>query len=367
DNEEESGPNAAIEIFATLLDESVETQGGTSLNAALCQYEYGNAWFRAAVRNRPFLDDANNDDDDDDGGEEDKKPAAITTTSSSSSPASQRRAKMEDNSKNDANDDSDGINDKNNHGGQCLSSADEKEVGSNNDADEDEEDEDGVSFALEMMETSLGILLSHYTNPNDGSSTKNDQNNKQPPEQKQWLLEQLPRILVCIGDLHSFREEFGAAVDAYCRALPYREEAWDNIKQSQKGDSNAEAFTLEGLQCQRRLVETNALVAEALLECPKGEDVVCYHDNDGEGSAVAAKKHGTGDNTVTVLVPAKERINYAQSYYENAREGLDEILYRMGKMAVAKVELGITVKEDVGFAASMVVGVGTALTLEKTA
>ena len=43
------GPEAAVGIFATLL-ELCEARDGTGPSTALCQYEYGNALFRAVVR-----------------------------------------------------------------------------------------------------------------------------------------------------------------------------------------------------------------------------------------------------------------------------------------------------------------------------
>jgi len=79
-----SPQDEAIEIFAALLGESRAAFGDASPDAALCQFEYGNALFRAAVRRRPLLpskeeeeeEEENNEgrrgDDDDD----DRKPAA---------------------------------------------------------------------------------------------------------------------------------------------------------------------------------------------------------------------------------------------------------------------------------------------------
>ena len=64
------------------------------------------------------------------------------------------------------------------------------------------------------------------------------------------------------------------------------------------------------------------------------------------------------------LVLAKERISFAQSYYEVAREGLEDILVRIGRMSAAKIDLG-NEKEDVGYLVMMVVGVGNSLTAEE--
>ena len=42
-------------------------------------------------------------------------------------------------------------------------------------------------------------------------------------------------------------------------------------------EETTESPTLDGLRCRRLLVEAYALVAEALLTCPNGEDVVAHH------------------------------------------------------------------------------------------
>ena len=97
-------------------------------------------------------------------------------------------------------------------------------------------------------------------------------------------------------------------------------------------------------------------------------DDVCYHNddsNEGEG----AKDHtetsaSAAGNTLsnepkkgTVLVKAKDRLDYAQSHYELAREGLEEILCRYGKMAAANIDVG-NEKEDIGYLVMSVVDVG---------
>ena len=215
-----------------------------------------------------------------------------------------------------------------------------------------EEEDDDLSLALEMMETSVGILLNyHYHDDDDDDDANNGNDTKQ-----KWILEQLPRILICIGDLHSHRGEYGRAVDAYCRALSYRDKAWNAVKQrasthvtnGDKKSSKEALLTLEALQCQRKMVEINALIVEALLACPSGEDVVCPDEDD--------------ESKLNVLVPSKERISYAQSYFQEARLGNDDVLLRIGTMK--KKRLGGDLKEekvDVAYMLQMVVGVGRAL------
>jgi hypothetical protein len=78
-----SPQDEAIEIFAALLGESRAAFGDASPDAALCQFEYGNALFRAAVRRRPLLpskeeeeEEENNEGRRGDGDDDDRKPAA---------------------------------------------------------------------------------------------------------------------------------------------------------------------------------------------------------------------------------------------------------------------------------------------------
>ena len=107
---------------------------------------------------------------------------------------------------------------------------------------------------------------------------------------------------------------------------------------------------MDFLRARRLLCEANVLVAEALLHCPIGEDVVLSE---------------TGD----VLVQAEEIMVYAQGYYDQARDELQETVYIMGRMAprtaagVAEEESKefATEKENACFCAQMLGGVGNML------
>ena len=359
DIKSEGNPAAAIDIFAALLEEC-RSKGDKSLNAALCQFEYGNALFRAAARRTPMDGDANAKQDE----ESDKKPAAKNDVMASAAmkrsagvtkPSPNKRAKTDDSS------------DVNN-----ISSAQDarsESAQSDGETSNNTEDDEDIELAYEMMDTSWRILLSHITNGKENSDGGDDQ-------QQKWALEQIPRVIRCIGDLYFFQQEYANAVDCYLRAMQYREEAWDKLKQQSNGngsDSTDGMLTLEHLQCQRYLVEICALVAESLLACPAGEDVVCYLDDDSENggdakddneSSAAASATGSNGNTLskesrkgTVLAKAKDRLDYAQSHYELAREGLEEILCRYGKMAAANIDVG-NEKEDIGYLVMSVVDVG---------
>ena len=368
-NIKEGGPSDAINIFAALLEEC-RSINETSLSSALCQFEYGNAIFRAVVRRKSDVSSGSNTDNkgsvvDTD----DKKPAAKMDNgqrevmaaaalkrsavdgdeSTTSSP--NKRAKM---------DTSDTSLDK-----KVVSSSDVASSNSNMAAAKSNEetniDEEDISLALDMMQEVWSILLSHATTDDSTKSDKTNTNEQQQKEQEQWVLEQIPRVIRCIGDVYFFQEHYALATDSYIRAMQYREENWDKLKQSTSSGDDGAMLTLQHLQCQRHLVEAYALVAEALLACPSGEDVVFYHSGEDEddikdeskSTAEAKKKQGG-----TVLCKGKDRMDFAQSHYESAREGLEEILVRYGKMAASSnIDVG-NEKEDVGYLVMTVVDVG---------
>ncbi len=361
DDNEDGGIEAAIDIFAALLEESRTTHGENSLNAALCQFEYGNALFRAAVRRTPL--DTNNGDD-----TSDSKPAAnlesqreiiaaaavkrsaTNYNDHDSIPTPTKRLKIES---------ADSLA----HGNTACS----KDDGPTTEAGDN--DEDDMALAFEMMDASWSILLSHATNesPNRDRQPILDDTSR---ENQRWAEEQIPRVLRCIGDLYFFREEFADAVDIYLRAMQYREVAWNRLKQfhSRNGArEDNESMTLEELQCHRLLVETYALIAEALLLCPNDEDVICHHNDEDENEAKSALKgevthreSAAHSSKGTVLVKARDRVEYAQSYYDMARVGLEEVICQYGKMAASNIDLG-NEKEDIGYLVMSVVGVGNSL------
>lgn len=149
-----------------------------------------------------------------------------------------------------------------------------------------------------------------------------------------WVNDQLPRVLLGIGDCLSALQRHADAADAYSRAHERRQKQLDDVILAKKD-------TIEHLQCQRRVCEATVLIAEELLACPEGHDVVTTE-------------------TQCVVVQANERIEYARGYYDKARDSLQDTVYLMGKLAAHKVDLG-TEKEDVCFLATMIMGVGETL------
>ena len=371
-----AGPADAINIFASLLELSRVSNGETSCNAALCQFEYGNALFRAVVRRKSMGSDKSDDDADGD-----KKPAANSQRDVMAAAAMKRsvddttsspnkRVKTEDNDSTENkttsaakvdgetqyDDEEEDIDLAMNVIGTNITGA--AKVDGETQYDDDEED---IDLAINVIDTSWKILLSHIGN----NDVENEEDNKQ---QKQWALDLIPRVICCMGDIYLYRKQFANAIDSYIRTKQYREEAWDRLKQSSGGNSTA-TMTMNHLQCQRYLVETLALVAETLLDCPAGEDVVCYLDDDdnnesSEGVAKAASAKGSDGDAETkrgrILVKAKDRMEFAQSYYEAGREGLEELLMRYGKMAAAKMDLGDE-KKDIRYLVLNLVGVGQTL------
>eukprot|EP00804_Cyclotella_cryptica_P031245 CCRYP_011066-RA/>CCRYP_011066-RA protein AED:0.02 eAED:0.02 QI:141/1/1/1/1/1/2/1040/369 len=331
-------PASAIDIFAALHENCCHTLGDDSLGAALCQYEYGNALFRSALRDAENGEDGVEGGDEHDG-DEDKKPAAKLSDAERQrevmAAAAEKRARGHDDVEKKSTD----FSNKRIKIENVSENTDRKENDAVKQDNVEDANGDDVSLALEMMESSFNILYSRVeaaktltTNSEGSIAITNEQN--------EWALDQIPRILICIGDVHSFRKQHGNAVDAYCRALPYREERWKNMKNLEE---NVSSFSIEQLQCHRRLLEVYTLVAEALLACPDGHDAVC--ENDGKPM---------------ILVKAAERMDFIHSYYELARKELEDLLYRMGKMIAAQVDIAAE-KSDICVLVEMVTGVGLEL------
>jgi hypothetical protein len=222
--------------------------------------------------------------------EEDRKPAAKPLSAS----AARKRSLDDDNAK------------------EPDPAVSNKKAKMDNNNDEDDNDKDDIDLALDMLSTSFSIFDWHSTDDDDNTKTEPDQ------EGTQYSLSQIPRVLSTIGDIHSYCGKYGDAVDAYCRALPYRENA---VEERQQAKGKGESLSVDDLKGQRLLVETYALVAEALLACKEGEDVVCVNDEENEEDDKKSGKNTEGK----VLVAAKDRIDFAESHYDMAREKLQDI------------------------------------------
>jgi len=199
-----------------------------------------------------------------------------------------------------------------------------------------------LGLALEMMENSFAIFDNHLNSKervmeSEGSSKKCDDRNY-----KTWATNQLPRTLVGIGDILSFSRKHADAADAYTRAIPYRKTAVENSEQQLiQANRNSLKISIEQLKFQRLLTEAHVLVAEELLMCPLGKDVITTE-------------------TKVLLVSKDELVDFARGYYDKARDELQNAVYMMGKIAAKGHDMG-TEKEDVCFLATMLMGIGNKL------
>lgn len=286
----ESGQAAsAVDVFATLLQEARRTYGDDHLDTAPAYYEYGNALFRAAQQQQQ---------------QQAKDEDPVLDARAVAAAAAEKRASASQ------------TQDTNEQQKHAANGNDEEASDSGGDND--------IDLALEMMETAWSIL----DQASASSSTS----------YQEWREEQVPRVLTGIGDVLSSESRHADAADAYLRALEHRQHQLTDIDVE---DCRDHAILLEHLRRRRRIVECNVLIAEELLECDPGADVVTTESK-------------------TVLVTASDRVEYARGYYDAAREQLQETVLLMGQLAAKSIDIDEE-KENVCFAATMVMGVGTTL------
>lgn len=221
----------AVDMFATLVEETIARYSETSLEAAVCYYEYGNALLRSIPAADDSQEEVANDAEKTGNGDqqqqqhehqqEESKPAAADGKKSDENDESRTNAKREDS---------------------------DTKVGLGR---------EDFLLALEMMENAYSIF--------------EEKANLQP--KNEWIQCQLPRVLQGLGDVLRELGRMSDAADAYSRALPYREEFVE--KYNKETD-----LTIEHLTNRRLLVEANILVAEALLGCEHGKHVVTSETND---------------------------------------------------------------------------------------
>jgi hypothetical protein len=143
-----------------------------------------------------------------------------------------------------------------------------------------------VEEALEYMAKACSILYDYVGNWTiDNSSVY-----------LTWAKDELPRHLSGIGNVQSFQMKHADAIESYLNALPYREEACDRCKDQ----------SITSLRYQRLLTETYILIAEELLVSKARQDLI--HSETGK-----------------VIVKGDEILSLTQTYYEQAREKLQDI------------------------------------------
>ena len=199
------------------------------------------------------------------------------------------------------------------------------------------------------MENAFAIIDEYISSGTKESCAKADSNNpndKLPNIFLDWAQDQIPRILTGIGDLFVSTKRYPEGIDAYTRAIPYRE---TRLNISKNNCNERTESLLEHLRQSRLLCESNILVSETLLQCPADKDII-IEDESG--------------NT-KVLVSSSERVDFARGYYDKARDELQNSVFLMGKIASTSLN-GIASlgeeKENICYLATMLMGVGTTLT-----
>lgn len=147
-------------------------------------------------------------------------------------------------------------------------------------------DENYMEEALEYMAKACSILYEYV-----GTSTSANH-----ADYWNWAKDEIPRHLIGIANVQSFQMKHADAIESYLNAIPYREEACDRCKNQ----------SVASLRHQRLLTESYILIAEELLVCKAGQDVV--HSETGK-----------------VIVRGEEILSLAENYYEQAREKLQDI------------------------------------------
>jgi len=321
----------AVEMYATLLEETTQKYGPNSIETGPAYYEYGNSLLRATTkkiavskeveeRETRKIKDSNKTPQQrsvaaaaaerrkqchvDKCVEEDKKPAAVTKTN-------------------------DGDNSQ-------QTEEKEEEISSSDRAGDDSDDRDDLKLGLEMMENAFSIL-EEYEESNEKEEEDNTRKDDDEKKYYDWVKEQIPRVLLGIGDTLSTLSQHADAADTYSRALELRKVHLQKIVANSEG---IDQRTLEHLQAHRRVCEANILIAEELLSCPQNLDVITTE-------------------TQSLIVKTNERVSYARGYYDQARDALQEAVFYMGNLKCNE-DLGRE-KEDVCFLATLLMGVGESL------
>jgi tetratricopeptide (TPR) repeat protein len=343
--------DGAIEMLATLVEEARSKYGEDSINAAAVYYEYGNSLFRAVEKRKADeMEIMGEDTDKTIGPNHDPKSPAAAAAEKRAAAAEESRSLQLDKTKTmvgekDSQDSKDAASARNPSGQSDTTDKDSPNQSDQRDITDEE-------LALELMENAFAIYDQHYGEAfdKDGNKKKNSQSSDAGARSfVSWMEEQLPRVLGGIGDVLSALGRYSDAVDAYTRKARHHEDALRDLGDD-KGGEGVEEIGMDFLRARRLLCEANILVAESLLRCPIGEDAILSE---------------TGD----VLVQANELLDYAQGYYDQARDELQETVYIMGRMA-PRTEGGVPdeeskefamEKENVCFCAQMLGGVGNML------
>ncbi|VEU36188.1 unnamed protein product [Pseudo-nitzschia multistriata] len=316
----------AITVYGTLLEETTQQYGDASVETAPAYYEYGNSLLRAAVKQQQEQQQ-----DETTSREEQRSAAAAAAEHRQQSSSNENTGKGgEEAEKKPAAVDNSDTNQFENDGSSEQNNQEDEGM---SDGENDNLASEDLSLALEMMENSFSILEEYKEKAGKGAAGDNDQYSN-------WVSEQLPRILLGLGDTLSTLNRHADAADAYSRALELRKACLQEFEDRKAHSDHKQQSTIEHLKAHRMVCEANILIAEALLSCPPDKDVVTTE-------------------TQSLIVKANERVSYARGYYDQARDALQEAVVFMGDLP-RQVDLGRE-KEDVCFLATLVMGVGESL------
>jgi len=348
----------ASQVFAILLDQAKLTFGDVHVETAPVYYEYGNALLRLYEREQ----------------QQQQQPGGNITGAAPSSSrqrmtartdrrreaaaaAAERRAKALMSKTDEAKEEEGNDDETQKKPAAVVSGTAENKEEKGQEAGEPggsapspakQEVDSDLGLALEMMETAWSILDESIEGEGGDGGTR--------AKYGRWLKEQVPRVLTGLGDVLSALRRHPDAVDAYLRALKYRQDEADRIiKRSESAevggggnddDDNSNLdLLLRALECRRLLVETCVLIAQELLDCEEGEDVVA-------------------SETKMVLAKASDRVGCARGYYDNARDELQEAMVLIGRVAAAgggSADKVVRARDDLGFSSTLLMGVGMEL------
>lgn len=307
----------AVDVYATLLEETRLQYGDASIETAPAYYEYGNTLLRAVTKQQ-MADETIND----------VEKAADQRTAAAAAAEKRLQGSGDIVKEEPIKEEPVEATAVKEEPTEAAATAIEGKPGTDGQFKKEEEndnDDDGddVGLALEMMENSYSIFDVYKESIAIGGDSK----------YVEWVKEQTPRVLMGIGDTLSKLIRHADAADAYSRALELRKACLQEFVDKKD-------LTTQHLKAHRTVCEANVLIAEELLACPEDQDVVTTE-------------------TQSLIVKAGERVEYARGYYDQARDALQEAVVFMGSMP-RSIDLARE-KEDVCFLATLVMGVGEAL------
>jgi hypothetical protein len=183
-------------------------------------------------------------------------------------------------------------------------------------ANEERSKANTLEDALEYMAKSCSILYAHGQNHDQNHD--NDDNDDPPAitastkyqyqyqnQYQEWARDQIPRVLIGIGNIQSYQHKHADAIDSYMNAVPYREAASDACRKETHQSSAS-------LKRHRLFAESHVLIAEELLIS------MAYYSPSPPSDLVHSE-------TGLIIVKADQVTTLAKTYYEQGKEKLQDI------------------------------------------